>query len=161
MNFKLNTTMNDAQASHQQGQVKLDSKAIQGLESNYDTLLNDYIKKDLLIYHSDQAQLFDTAGYPGQDTQQQQILADSTLRTWKLYHQTQDQIVQYLQNNRYNDAQTLKQTQGDVTYSDALSSLRQLIQFNGRLVTYVQGATAIQEQNALITTVIAVILVIP
>jgi HAMP domain-containing protein len=159
MNFKLNTTMNDAQASDQQGQVKLDSKAIQGLESNYDTLLNDYIKKDLLIYHSDQAQLFDTAGYPGQDTQQQ-ILANSTLRTWKLYHQTQDQILQDLQNNRYNDAQTLKQTQGDVTYSDALSSLRQLIQFNGRLVTYVQGATAIQEQNALITTVIAVILVI-
>ncbi len=160
MNFKLNGTLSDALATDpQQEQLKLDREAIQNLEGRYDTTLNDYIKKGLLIYNPEQAKLFETAGYPGQDAQQR-LLANSALRTWQLYRKTQDQILKDIQSGNYQDASDLEHSQGETTFSDTLSALRQLIQFNGRLVTYVQGATAVQESNVLITTVIAVILVL-
>ncbi|HEX3639911.1 MAG TPA: HAMP domain-containing protein, partial [Ktedonobacteraceae bacterium] len=160
MNFKLNATLSDAQVlnpSHDQ--LTTDQKAVQALETRYDTLLQDYVQHDLLIHNPSQTALFDGAGHSGQGAQQS-LLASSTVRTWQLYRAAQDQILQEVQNGLYQDAQTLEQKQGQVTYSDALSSLRQLIQFDGRLTTYVQDATSIQQTSGLITTLIAVILVL-
>jgi methyl-accepting chemotaxis protein len=156
MNFKLGAVMDSAS---DQKQLKSDIDVIKSLGGRYDTLLNEYIKNGLLSSNPDQSSLFDTAGYPGQAAQQR-LLANSALRTWQLYRNTQDQILRYLQSNNVNDAKTLEHTQGEITFSDALSALRQLIQFNGRLVTYVQGATDIQKRNVLITTGVAIILVI-
>ncbi len=160
MNFKLNATLGDALvANPSQSQLTADQKAVQGLETRYDTLLQDYIQHDLLIHNPSQTALFDGAGHPGQDAQQS-LLANSSVRTWQLYRAAQDQILQEIQNGLYQNAQTLEQQQGQLTYSDALSALRQLIQFDGRLTTYVQDATAGQQTNALITTLIAVVLVL-
>lgn len=159
MNFKLNATLADAQvANPSQSQLAADQKAVQQLETNYDTLLQDYVKHDLLSYNPSRVALFDSAGHPGQDTQQS-LLADSTVRTWQVYRSAQDQILQEIQNGLYQQAQTLEQQQGQLTYGDALSSLRQLIQFDGRLTTYVQDATSLQQTSTLITTLIAVVLV--
>jgi HAMP domain-containing protein len=159
MNFKLNATLADAQVPNpSQSQLAADQKAVQQLETNYDTLLQDYVKHDLLSYNPSRVALFDSAGHPGQDTQQS-LLADSTVRTWQVYRSAQDQILQEIQNGLYQQAQTLEQQQGQLTYSDALSSLRQLIQFDGRLTTYVQDATSLQQTSTLITTLIAVVLV--
>ena len=87
------------------------------------------------------------------------FLASSATRTWQIYRSTQDQILRDIQNGLYQNAQTLEQQQGQLTYSDALSALSQLIQFNGRLTTYVQDATKVQQTNTLVTTLIAVLLV--
>lgn len=159
MNFKLNTTLTDAQAPNtSHDQLAADQKAVQGLETRYETLLQDYTQHDLLIHDASHVTLFDGAGHPGQAAQQS-LLASSALRTWQLYRGTQDQILQEVQNNLYQNAQNLEQQQGQLTYSDALSALRQLIQFDGRLTTYVQDATNVQQTSALITTLIAVMLV--
>src|SRR5689334_16028798 len=104
MNFKLSGTLSDTQdANPQQDQLKLDSEAIQGLESRYDAILNNYTAKGLLINNPDQTKLFDTAGYPGQG-EQQRLLANSAVRTWQLYRHTQDQILQDIQNGNYDAA---------------------------------------------------------
>jgi methyl-accepting chemotaxis protein len=158
MNFKLNTTLADAQSNPSHDQLTADQKAVQGLETRYDALLQDYVQHDLLIHDPSRTALFERAGHVGQDTQQS-LLASSTVRTWHLYRGTQDQILQDIQNGLYQDAQTLEQNQGQLTYSDALSALRQLIQFDGRLTTYVQDATAVQQTSGLITTLIAALLV--
>lgn len=159
MNFKLNATLADAQTNPSHDQLTADQKAVQGLETRYDALLQDYVQHSLLAHNPNLVALFDSAGHPGQD-RQQSLLANSTVRTWQVYRSAQDQILQEIQNGLYTQAQTLEQQQGQLTYSDALSSLRQLIQFDGRLTTYVQDATAIQQTSGLVTTLIAVILVL-
>jgi methyl-accepting chemotaxis protein len=159
MNVRLNTTLSDAQVPNpSRDQLTADQKAVQGLETRYDTLLQDYAQHDLLIHDSSHTALFDGAGHPGQAAQQN-LLASSAVRTWQLYRSTQDHILQEVQNGLYQDAQTLEQQQGQLTYSDALSALRQLIQFDGRLTAYVQDATDMQQKNALITTLIAALIV--
>ena len=159
MNLKLNTTLSYVQAPNpSHDQLIADRKAVQKLETSYDTLLQDYVQHDLLIHDPSHATLFDGAGHPGQAAQQS-LLASSAVRTWQLYRGTQHQILQEVQNGLYQDAQTLEQLQGQLTYSDALSALRQLIQFDGRLTTYVQDATNVQQKKALVSTLIAAILV--
>ena len=160
MNFKLNATLGDALvANPSHTQLTADQQAVQGLETSYETLLQDYVQHDLLTSNPSQTALFDGAGHPGQGSQQS-LLASSAVRTWQLYRAAQDQILQEIQNGLYQNAQTLEQQQGQLTYSDALSALRQLIQFDGRLTTYVQDATAVQQTSALITTLVAVILIL-
>ena len=158
MNFKLNATLSDAVANLPQAQLTADQQAVQGLETRYNTLLQNYIQHDLLINNPSQTALFNGAGHAGQDTQQN-LLASSAMRTWQLYSNTQDQLLQDVQNGLYQRAQMLEQQQGQLTYSDALSALSQLIQFNGRLTTYVQDATNVQQTSTLVTTLIAVLLV--
>jgi methyl-accepting chemotaxis protein len=158
MNFKLNVTLSDAVANLPQAQLTADQQAVQGLETRYNTLLQNYIQHDLLINNPSQTALFNGAGHAGQDTQQN-LLASSAMRTWQLYSSTQDQLLQDVQNGLYQRAQMLEQQQGQLTYSDALSALSQLIQFNGRLTTYVQDATNVQQTSTLVTTLIAVLLV--
>ena len=132
---------------------------IQGLESHYDVLLSDYAKKDLLIYKPEQVQLFDSAGHLGQASQQR-LLTDNAQLTWQMYQRVQDQILQYIQNNQYQDAALLNYSKGVSTFDDTLNAIDQLIQFDGRLITYVQDATNIQERDELITTAIAIALII-
>ena len=132
---------------------------IQGLESHYDVLLSDYAKKDLLIYKPEQVQLFDSAGHLGQASQQR-LLTDNAQLTWQMYQRVQDQILQYIQNNQYQDAALLNYSKGVSTFDDTLNAIGQLIQFDGRLITYVQDATNIQERDELITTAIAIALII-
>ncbi len=158
MNFKLNETLSYASANSPQAQLTADQQAVQGLETRYNTLLQNYVQHDLLIHNPSQIDLFNGAGHSGQDTQQN-LLASSAMRTWQIYRSTQDQILRDIQNGLYQNAQTLEQQQGQLTYSDTLSALSQLIQFNGRLTTYVQDATNVQQTSTLVTTLIAVLLV--
>jgi HAMP domain-containing protein len=122
-------------------------------------LLSDYAKKDLLVYKPEQEQLFDSAGHMGQATQQR-LLTDNAQNTWQLYHRVQDQILQYMHNNKYQDAVSLNNLQGETAFNNVSNALDQLVQFDGRLITYVQDATNIQERDELITTAIAMALII-
>jgi methyl-accepting chemotaxis protein len=159
MSIKLNTTLSDAAANSPQTQLVADQQAMQGLETRYNTILQDYIQHDLLIHNPSQTAFFDEAGYPGQDTQQS-LLASSAVRTWQTYQSAQDEILQDVLHGLYQHAETLEQQQGQLTYSDALSALRQLIQLDGRLTTYIQVGVKAQQTSAIVTTLIAVLLVL-
>ncbi len=160
MDFQVHATITDALKPHlPQDQLTTDQKALQGLATRYDTLLRAYVQNDLLAQHSDQAALFEQAGHTGLAAQQS-VLASSALRTWNVYRAALNAVMQDIQQGNVQTAQTLERLQGEPTYFDALSALRQLIQFNGRLTTFVQDATALQERNQLITTLVAVVLVL-
>lgn len=160
MDFQTNATISDASSPHtSQDQLTTDQQALRGLATRYNTLLRAYVQNDLLSRHADQAALFEQAGHTGQATQQS-ILASSALRTWNVYRDAQNAILQDIQQSHIQAAQTSERLQGEPTYFDALSALRQLIQFDGRLTTFVQDATALQERNQLITTLVAVVLVL-
>ncbi len=160
MDFKLHATLNDALVPAPSHQVLVtDEQAVQGLETRYDSLLRTYIQQDQLTHHPDQEAFFDGAGHPGQAAQQS-ILASSALRTWEVYRNAVDTVLQRLLAGDVEGALTLDHAQGEVTYADALSALRQLTQFEGRLTLFVQDATALQERSQLITTLIAVVLVV-
>ena len=70
MNFKLNETLSYASANSPQAQLTADQQAVQGLETRYNTLLQNYVQHDLLIHNPSQIDLFNGAGHSGQDTQQ-------------------------------------------------------------------------------------------
>jgi methyl-accepting chemotaxis protein len=160
MDFQAHATITDASSPHtSHDQLTTDRRALQGLATRYDTLLRAYVQNNLLTQHPDQAALFEQAGHTGQAAQQS-ILASSALRTWNLYRDTQNSVLQDIQQGNNQAAQTSERLQGEPTYFDALSALRQLIQFDGRLTTFVQDATALQERNQLITTLVAIVLVL-
>ena len=160
MDFKTHATITDALgASPARAQLVADQQAVQGLATRYDTLLVASVQHHLLIQHPEQVALFEQAGHPGL-ADQQSLLARSALRTWQLYRQAQQAVLQQLLQGDYQAGQTLERTQGEPTFFDALSALRQLIQFDGRLTTFVQDASALQERTQLITTLVAAVLVL-
>jgi HAMP domain-containing protein len=160
MDFKTQATIVDASGPNPpQDLLTTDQQAIQQLATRYETLLRASVQNDLLAQHPDQAALFDQAGHPGQAIQQS-LLANSALRTWNVYRDAQHAVLQNIQQGNYQAAQNLERLQGEPTFSDALSALRQLIQFDGRLTAFVQDATAFQERNQLITTLVAAVLVL-
>jgi methyl-accepting chemotaxis protein len=160
MDFKTHTTLTDAsEPNPPQDVLSTDQQSIQQLATRYDTLLKASVQNDQLAQHPDQVALFEQAGHPGQALQQS-LLANSALRTWNVYRDAQDAVLQDIKQGHDQAAQNLERLQGEPTFSDALSALRQLIQFDGRLTAYVQDATAFQERNQLITTLVAAVLVI-
>ncbi|HKF37077.1 MAG TPA: HAMP domain-containing protein [Ktedonobacteraceae bacterium] len=160
MDFKTHATLADALGPNPpQDLLTTDQQSIQQLATRYDTLLGASVQNDLLAQHPDQAALFEQAGHPGQAVQQS-LLAHSALRTWNLYRDAQHAVLQEIEQGNDQAAQNLERLQGEPTFSDALSSLRQLIQFDGRLTAFVQDAIAVQERNQLITTLVAAVLVL-
>lgn len=89
---------------------------------------------------------------------QQNTLVGSTLRTWALYRTAQLRIMQDILVSNLMEAQTLEQAQGEPTNADAQSALRALTQFDGRLASSIQDASNVEQQNQLITTIIAAII---
>jgi methyl-accepting chemotaxis protein len=160
MDFKTHATLADTLGPNPpQDLLATDQQSIHHLASRYDTLLRASVQNDQLAGHPEQAALFEQAGHPGQALQQS-LLANSALRTWNVYRDAQDAVLQDIQQGHDQAAQNLERLQGEPTFSDALSALRQLIQFDGRLTAFVQDATALQERNQLITTLVAAVLIL-
>jgi methyl-accepting chemotaxis protein len=157
MNSETHTTLLDASAVQpSQETLAQDQLALQGLVSRYDNTLSNYTSNQLLSQHQDEVDLLNEGGHANQVTQQK-TLVGSTLRTWTLYRTTQLRIMQDITLGNGADAQRLERTQGEPTNADAQSALRSLIQFDARLVTSIQDASNIEQQNQIVTTVISVI----
>lgn len=134
-----------------------DEQAITNLTSRYNSILTSYVAHDLVSQHADQSALLAEANRTIQISQQQ-TLAGSALRTWVVYEQSQQQIVQDIKANNLQDAQNLERAQAEPTNADAQSAIRSLIQFDGRLATSVQDAAQVEEQSEIITTIIGAII---
>ncbi|MBE3557641.1 MAG: methyl-accepting chemotaxis protein [Ktedonobacteraceae bacterium] len=158
MNSTVHVTLDAAAQPHpSQETLKTNKQALQNLATLYDHILNDYLTHDLLSKHDEQVALLDQAGHPNQASRQT-TLAASTLRTWRVYRTAQEQVLNYISSGEVAAAQHLEQVQGEPTQADALSALRSLIQFNGRLASYVQDAARVEEQSQLYMTIIGSVL---
>jgi methyl-accepting chemotaxis protein len=157
MNSETHTALLDASATQpSQETLAQDQLALQGLVARYDNTLSSYASNQLLSQHQDEVDLLNEGGHANQVTQQK-TLVGSTVRTWTLYRAAQLRIMQNITLGNVADAQRLEQTQGEPTNADAQSALRSLIQFDARLVTSIQDASDVEQQNQIITTIISVI----
>jgi methyl-accepting chemotaxis protein len=158
MNTAVHTHLDTADATApSQESLSQQRKAIQDLGGRYDSILQEYVKNDLLVHHPDQLALLIEAGNTGQENQQQ-TLVGSALRTWNVYRIAQSQILQDVQAGNLANAQKLTRFQAEPTCADAISALRALIQLNQRLANSVHEAASVEEQYQLITTIIGAIL---
>jgi signal transduction histidine kinase len=153
MNLEVHETLDTSQASIVSQETLADQeKAVQGLVTRYESILNDYQKNHLLYRYPEQVEVLKEANHEGQ-VGQQIALVDSTLRTWHLYKATQEQIIQDIAQGKSAEAATLERLQGEPTYADTLSALHGLTLFNESLTSSIRDATAIQERDQLILTV--------
>ncbi|GCE10182.1 HAMP domain-containing protein [Tengunoibacter tsumagoiensis] len=149
------TTILSTKTSAQSSQEDLTKQkdALKSLSDRYDSLLNSYVNNDILVKHPDQMALLNAANHNNQ-IQQQETLAASTVRTWRVYNTAQKQILQAIDTAQWDEAAHIQQIQGEFMNTDTTSALRALIHFNGKLATSVEDAAVAQQQMQFIYTVV-------
>lgn len=158
MNSEALQTVADANApvpSHET--LADDQKAVTALETGFDTTLSGYVTSQLLALHPDQVTLLSEANHALQ-VAQQRTLASSVSRTWQVYRQAQDQVLQDIAAGNIEEATALEHKQGEPTYADAQSALRALLQFSQRLAGSVHDFANIKQQDQLFTALAAALL---
>jgi methyl-accepting chemotaxis protein len=155
MDTKVHQTLLDAAAAVPSREtLATDQTDVQGLVQRYDTTLSDYARFDLLALHSDEVAVLDEAGHSIQVTQQK-TFTSSVLRTWQVYRAAQSSVMQNIAAGNLADAQAQERAQGEPTNADALSALRALILFNGRIAGSIHDAAIVEQQNQVIIALIA------
>jgi methyl-accepting chemotaxis protein len=158
MNAKTQSMLTDATAVPPSTEtLKQDQDAINQLTARFDGVASNYLKNDVLDAHPEQMSLLNETGQESLVTQQR-ILAASMSRTWRVYRDAVGQVLSDIASGNITDAQLQVRSQAEPTNTDALSALRAVIQFDGRLATSVHQA-ADQEQRDQSITTIAVALV--
>ena len=158
MSTETRTILDDENtANPSQETLRTDVQALQGLTQRYNSTLTDYLRHDLLVHSASQSALIKEAGHEEQITEQQ-TQASSTLRTWNLYQSALNQFLQQINGKHITTAANQVKTQVEPTNSDALSSLRSLIQLNGQLANSAQDAAQVEGQMQLVTTIVASII---
>lgn len=158
MNSEVLQTVTDANAPLPSRETLADDqKAVVALEAGFDTALTTYINNQLLALHPDQVTLLNEANHPLQ-VAQQRTLASSVSRTWQVYRQAQDQVLQDIATGNIEEATALEHKQGEPTYADAQSALRALLQFSQRLASSVHDFANIKQQDQLLTSLVAALL---
>ena len=155
MNTKVHDMLLEASSlSPSKETLASDQDAIQGLQARYDSSLNDYVHTDLLYQHSDQVALLTEARHAVQ-VSQQRTLASSALRTWQVYRDAQSAVTHDVAIGDIAAAQALEREQGEPTNADALSAVRALIQFNGRIASSIHDAAVVEQRNQIVTAAVA------
>jgi methyl-accepting chemotaxis protein len=157
MNTEGNAALTVAVQQTSQETLTNDTNAMRDLSNQYNQMLNDYLANSLVEKHPDEVAVLTEANHSDQ-VAQQRTLAASTLRTWKLYQAAQNQILQYINNHKYDDAEALLRVQAEPTNADAQSALRSLIQLDQRLAQSNRDAASVEEQQQIITTIAGSIL---
>ncbi len=75
-----------------------------------------------------------------------------------MYRDAQSQVLQDVASGDLASAAVLQRAQGEPTNADALSALRALIQFEERIAASVHDASLVEQQNQLITALVAAVL---
>jgi methyl-accepting chemotaxis protein len=158
LNTEVHTALTDAAAIPiSKETVSTDQSAIAGLTERYADTLGSYTANDLLKSHPDETALLAEAGAQGESAQQGTLVA-SALRTWQVYRTAQTQVVADIAAGNLPGAEALERAQGEPTNADAQSALRALIQFDGHIASSVQAAAQVEQQNQLITTLVAAVI---
>jgi methyl-accepting chemotaxis protein len=128
--------------------------SLQNLDNLYSRALNSFIADQLVSKHPDEKALLNEANH-GQQIQQQETLAASALRTWRVAHSALGQFMDDITGGHFDTATTLQQTLVEPANADALASLRSLVNFNKRLASSVKDAADVEASDQLITTVVS------
>lgn len=153
MNAKTQSTLIDASAAAPSVEtLKQDQDAINQLIARYNSVTADYLKSYILEQHPEQVAVLQETGQSSL-VSQQRILAASMSRTWQVYHDALEQILSDVANGKVTDAQILVRAQAEPTNTDALSALRAVIQFDGRLAGLVSEAANLEQRGQTLTTV--------
>lgn len=142
-----------------------DETQLHNLIANYDNLLRNYSKQDLLRNHPNQISLLSQAH---QDTlvTTQVALANSALRTWTVFEKVQVEILNGIQPADNNNTQdilngtNLEHLQGEPMFSDTQSAMLALIRFNDKISQSARDAVTVEESNQIPTTTIGIVLAI-
>jgi methyl-accepting chemotaxis protein len=155
MDTKVHSTLTDAAAPKPSRETLADDQtAVSGLVTRFDAILADYTSARPLDIHPDEVALLTQAGHGSQVTQQR-TLVSSVVRAWQVYRAAQSQVLADIASGNVNAAAALERAQAEPTYTDALSAVRALIQFNGRIAGSVHDAAVAEQQNQLLTVIIA------
>ncbi|HEX6483869.1 MAG TPA: HAMP domain-containing protein [Ktedonobacteraceae bacterium] len=155
MNTKIHDMLIDASVPVPSKEtLQADQSAIQGLAARYDAVAANYVQGDLLNRHPDQVSLLDEGGHASLVSQQLSLVG-SMQRTWRVFRTAQDAALKDIVSGSLTDAQSLLRAQVEPTNADALSALHALIQFNQRISASVRDAAGVEEQNQIITTIVA------
>jgi methyl-accepting chemotaxis protein len=155
MGTKLDETLVDASAPNPSRETLAgDQTALQGLATRYDAILTDFTHAQLLAAHPDEVAQLAEANHSS-EAGQQRTLAASALRTWRVYRDAQTQVLQDVASGNLADATTLLRSQAQPTNADALSAMRALIQFDGRIATSVHDAAVVEQQYSFTISLIA------
>ena len=158
MNTEAHNLLTDASApAPSRETLATDESAIAGLATRYNTILNDYVHGSLLDQNASQVAQLTEAGHAVEVTQQR-TLASSALRTWQFYQAAQAEVVHDIATGDLTGAQTLERDQGEPTNADALSAVRALIQFDGRVASSIQDAAVVEQNNQIVIAAIAAVL---
>ena len=158
VNLGVQTTLTDASATPPSTEtVSGDETDVANLTTDYTDLMNSYIQSDLLRDHADEVAILGDAGASG-DVGLQNTFVASVSRAWQFYLAAQKQVMQDLASGDLTDAAALERVQGQPTNTDANSAVRSLIQFNTQIVSAIKVATQVEQQNQLITSLIAAII---
>jgi diguanylate cyclase (GGDEF)-like protein len=130
-----------------------DQATVQGLALSVTTILETYRGRDTLSQHPDVSALFTQAGH-GNQIAQQQALAQSALLAWRSYQQAVQEVMRAVAAGNSNGAHDASITLAEPGYSDALSALDSLIQFDGLLVPTIPDATGLEVNRLLLTTLL-------
>jgi methyl-accepting chemotaxis protein len=158
MNTEVHQTLLDASGPNPSREtLTTDQAAVAALEMRYDAILTSFVQAGLLSTHAEEISLLSEANHGG-EVVQQQTLTSSALRTWHVYRAAQDAVMQTIAAGNVDAANTLERAQGEPTNADALSALRALIQFDGHIAASVHDVATVEQQDQLITALVAAVL---
>jgi PAS domain S-box-containing protein len=134
----LTQVIGSASASQSNGSAEsralADQQLIQHLTDRYTTILTDYLANDLLDTNPDEQALLSSSGQSAQLTQQR-TLTVGALITWNVFEDAEASVVLQTLNGNLDTAQRLLVAQVEPAADDALSAVRELVQFSASLAT--------------------------
>ena len=160
MHTNLLGTLNDASKPQTLAEtLREDHNTLRQLSSRYAIILGNYLQQNILEHSPELSALFAEAGYHSQ-TEQQDQYAGIAEKTWQTYSDAQQQVLATIDAGNYAAAHTLELSRAEPTYADAVGSLLRLIQFNGKMIPSVHAATDVEENQLILTTVLAALCIL-
>ena len=160
MHTNLLGTLNDASKPQTLPQtMREDDNALHQLSNSYATILRDYLRQNILQNSSGLSTLFAEAGYQSQIGQQSSYSKQAEM-TWLEYSAAQQEVLDTLDAGNYPAAHALELARAEPAYANAIGSLLRLIQFNGKMIPSVHAATDVEENELIVTAVVAALCIL-
>lgn len=160
MDTRLHDTLTQAVQLHlPHTMLQEDQEDIQYIAGDFNTIIQHYNHYDLLGDHPDLEALFSGGGDGALLVQQRQI-AQSALQAWQDYFNAQTLVLHAITTGDLSGAQAQVYGIVDPYHTTAVDTLGNLIKFNAGLVNTIHNATQVQENQLLLTMVLAILGVI-
>lgn len=153
MNIEVHSALSEAQTKLSQETLDQEIHATQELTQSYQNILDNYKTSYMLQQYPDQVALLSEANQEHQITQQVALLG-SAYRTWQVYKEYQNEMLNDLLHGSLLEAQNLLRLECEPLYTDALSAFHGLMQFHEQLTSSIsiQATTNAQQRDQMLLT---------